>query len=114
MKHDTSSSSSSSSSSSYSNGLFRGGDIDSNKSKEEKELDEKQLELEFIDTLKELFLGLWLTSQSLRLNWIYSIRSKMELNAKKYPVEHCKGSSQKYTEYSHLTGITKTENQSAF
>mmetsp|Transcript_38562 Transcript_38562/g.44422 ORF Transcript_38562/g.44422 Transcript_38562/m.44422 type:complete len:334 (+) Transcript_38562:222-1223(+) len=128
MRHNTSPSSSSSLSS-CGNGtgtsLFCGVDVGSNnndnnnKSKEEEneQLDHEQrqqeaLELEFIETLKELFVGLWFTSQSLRLNWISSIRSKMELNAKKYPIEHCKGSSQKYTEYSHLTGITKTENQS--
>jgi len=62
-------------------------------------------------TLAELFVSLWLTAKALRLDWVKSIRSKMALNAKKYPVEHCKGKAGKYTNYSHLTGITTT-NQS--
>lgn len=104
--------------------------------------------------LAELFASLWLTAKALRLDWVKSIRSKMALNAKKYPVEHCKvrgilhigtnghslpidkwlsnscmlvveywiawydfvillaqGKAGKYTNYSHLTGIT-TANQS--
>jgi NTP pyrophosphatase (non-canonical NTP hydrolase) len=73
--------------------------------------DDKDIDKELILALTELFISLWLTSQSLKLNWIYSIRSKMKLNAKKYPVEHCKGKAGKYTQYSHLTGITTT-NQS--
>lgn len=40
--------------------------------------------------LAELFASLWLTAKALRLDWVKSIRSKMALNAKKYPVEHCK------------------------
>ena len=40
--------------------------------------------------LAELFTSLWLTTQSLKLDWQTSIRSKTDLNAKKYPVEHCK------------------------
>lgn len=66
---------------------------------------------ELMDTMTALFIGLWNLSSSLQLNWIDSVRSKMVLNAKKYPIEHCKGKSGKYTEYSHLTGITTT-NQS--
>mmetsp|Transcript_24854 Transcript_24854/g.52738 ORF Transcript_24854/g.52738 Transcript_24854/m.52738 type:complete len:276 (+) Transcript_24854:654-1481(+) len=65
----------------------------------------------FVQALSELFASLCLTSHSLRLNWVRSIRAKMALNAKKYPVEHCKGKAGKYTKYSHLTGITTT-NQS--
>eukprot|EP00535_Pseudo-nitzschia_heimii_P000879 CAMPEP_0197185248 /NCGR_PEP_ID=MMETSP1423-20130617/11521_1 /TAXON_ID=476441 /ORGANISM="Pseudo-nitzschia heimii, Strain UNC1101" /LENGTH=322 /DNA_ID=CAMNT_0042636263 /DNA_START=129 /DNA_END=1097 /DNA_ORIENTATION=+ len=63
------------------------------------------------EALVELFASLWLTAKSLRLDWVKSIRSKMALNAKKYPAEHCKGKAGKYTKYSHLTGIT-TSNQS--
>jgi len=63
------------------------------------------------EALAELFASLWLTAKALRLDWVRSIRSKMALNAKKYPVEHCKGKAGKYTKYSHLTGITST-NQS--
>lgn len=44
--------------------------------------------------LAELFASLWLTAKALRLDWVKSIRSKMALNAKKYPVEHCKVSNQ--------------------
>jgi NTP pyrophosphatase (non-canonical NTP hydrolase) len=73
--------------------------------------DENLKESELVLVLTDLFISLWATSQSLKLNWIYSIRSKMKLNAKKYPVEHCKGKASRYTEYSHLTGITTT-NQS--
>lgn len=39
------------------------------------------------------------------------VSKKLELNAKKYPVELCKGQSGKYTEYSNQTGITKTKGQ---
>jgi hypothetical protein len=42
------------------------------------------------EALAELFASLWLTAKALRLDWVRSIRSKMALNAKKYPVEHCK------------------------
>lgn len=56
----------------------------------------KNLELEsktksiLTQALAELFASLWLTAKALRLDWVKSIRSKMALNAKKYPVEHCK------------------------
>ena len=46
---------------------------------------------ELMDTMTALFIGLWNLSSSLQLNWIDSVRSKMVLNAKKYPIEHCKG-----------------------
>ena len=42
------------------------------------------------EALVELFASLWLTAKALRLDWVKSIRSKMALNAKKYPAEHCK------------------------
>ena len=42
------------------------------------------------EALVELFASLWLTAKALRLDWVKSIRSKMMLNAKKYPAEHCK------------------------
>ena len=51
---------------------------------------DESVKTELTSALLELFVGLWLTSKSLRLNWVRSIRAKMELNAKKYPVEHCK------------------------
>ena len=43
-----------------------------------------------VEALAEVFLRLWLTARALKLDWVRSIRSKMALNAKKYPVEHCK------------------------
>eukprot|EP00529_Nitzschia_sp_RCC80_P031527 CAMPEP_0113465214 /NCGR_PEP_ID=MMETSP0014_2-20120614/13621_1 /TAXON_ID=2857 /ORGANISM="Nitzschia sp." /LENGTH=363 /DNA_ID=CAMNT_0000357359 /DNA_START=255 /DNA_END=1349 /DNA_ORIENTATION=+ /assembly_acc=CAM_ASM_000159 len=66
---------------------------------------------EFVDCLAMLTYSLWLVSKSLNLHLEQSIQNKLHLNSIKYPVEHCKGKAGKYTEYSHLTGITKT-NQS--
>ena len=40
--------------------------------------------------MSDLLVDLWRTSVSLNLNLIVAIRGKLELNAKKYPVEHCK------------------------
>jgi len=40
-----------------------------------------------------------------------TILKKVALNGKKYPIELCNGSCQKYTAYSNVTSITK-ENQS--
>ena len=45
------------------------------------------------------------------INLESAILKKMELNARKYPVELCRGKSGKYTTYSNETGIT-TNNQS--
>ncbi|KAG7342296.1 MazG-like family protein [Nitzschia inconspicua] len=61
-----------------------------------------------VTTIADLFVSLWLTSRVLKLNLIVAIQNKLKLNGKKYPVEHCKGKAGKYTQYSHLTGITKT------
>eukprot|EP00537_Pseudo-nitzschia_pungens_P018184 CAMPEP_0172409190 /NCGR_PEP_ID=MMETSP1061-20121228/76240_1 /TAXON_ID=37318 /ORGANISM="Pseudo-nitzschia pungens, Strain cf. pungens" /LENGTH=333 /DNA_ID=CAMNT_0013145339 /DNA_START=512 /DNA_END=1513 /DNA_ORIENTATION=- len=63
------------------------------------------------DALNDLMVNLCATASSLNLDWVRSIRAKMALNEKKYPVEHCKGKAGKYTKYSHLTGVTTT-NQS--
>ena len=71
----------------------------------------EQYDRRLVSTLADLWYSLYETSVSLQLNMIVSIENKLELNAKKYPVEHCKGKAGKYTEYSHVTGITKT-NQS--
>jgi dCTP diphosphatase len=57
-------------------------------------------------------LSLVYLSSICRINLFDAILAKLELNAKKYPVELCKGQSEKYTTYSHATGITKTQGQS--
>ncbi|CAJ1937940.1 unnamed protein product [Cylindrotheca closterium] len=61
--------------------------------------------------MSELLQALLETAKSLNLDLIRSIHNKMALNAKKYPVELCKGKAGKYTQYSNQTGITK-DNQS--
>jgi hypothetical protein len=43
-----------------------------------------------IDTMADLLSWLWQTSKVLDLNIVLSIENKLKLNAKKYPVEHCK------------------------
>ena len=48
------------------------------------------IESELVSAMEDLFAGLFLTSKSLRLNWVRSIRTKMLLNERKYPVELCK------------------------
>ena len=53
-----------------------------------------------------------MASSAGRLDLRSCILNKMKLNERKYPVELCKGKSGKYTQYSHQTGITKTEGQS--
>jgi dCTP diphosphatase len=68
----------------------------------------EQHDRRLVSTLADLWNSLYETCQALQLNMIVSIYNKLELNAKKYPVEHCKGKAGKYTEYSHVTGITKT------
>lgn len=40
-----------------------------------------------------------------------AVRTKVELNCRKYPIHLCKGKSGKYTEYSSETGITKDKGQ---
>ena len=60
----------------------------------------------------ELFLALFHTANSCSLDLCRCVKSKLKLNAKKYPVELCKGKSGKYTKYSDETGITKTKGQS--
>ena len=62
-----------------------------------------------ITTLTELFLTLCQLCDSYNnISIVHSIQNKMILNNQKYPVELCKGKAGKYTQYSHLTGITKT------
>jgi hypothetical protein len=47
-----------------------------------------------VTTMADLFVSLWLTCRVLKLNMIVAIQGKLELNEKKYPVEHCKVSEQ--------------------
>ena len=63
-------------------------------------------------SLVHLLLSLLHISSLLSIRLESAIRRKMELNRRKYPVEFCKGSAKKYTAYSHVTGITRTEGQS--
>lgn len=58
--------------------------------KEANESLERETDPLLTQALVEIFASLWLTTKALRLDWVKSIRSKMALNAKKYPVEHCK------------------------
>jgi len=61
--------------------------------------------------MSQLLQALLNTASCVQLDLIRSIHNKMALNAKKYPVELCKGKAGKYTQYSSQTGITK-DNQS--
>jgi len=58
-----------------------------------------------------LLLSLVQMSMCCQINMRKAILTKINLNAKKYPVECCKGKSDKYTNYSDKTGITKTHGQ---
>lgn len=62
--------------------------------------------------LGELFLQLFRIACVCEIDLCTSILKKVELNGRKYPVELCKGKSEKYTNYSDHTGITTTEGQS--
>jgi hypothetical protein len=62
-------------------------------------------------TLGEALVQLLTLANALHLDLRTCILKKIDLNGKKYPVEHCRGKSGKYTEYSHHTGITQTVGQ---
>ena len=68
--------------------------------------------LELEAAMGNLFLALFQTADACSLNLYRCVKAKLALNAKKYPVELCKGKSGKYTKYSNETGITKTIGQS--
>ena len=51
-------------------------------------------------------------SRCLSINLEGAIHRKMELNNRKYPVALCKGKTEKYTQYSTITGISKDSGQS--
>lgn len=59
----------------------------------------------------EILLSLIYLSHLVDINLCSAILAKIKLNGKKYPVEFCKGLSEKYTTYSEATGITKTHGQ---
>jgi dCTP diphosphatase len=59
----------------------------------------------------EILLSLIYLSHLVDINLFSAILAKIKLNGKKYPVEFCKGLSEKYTTYSNATGITKTQGQ---
>ena len=59
----------------------------------------------------EAFAQLLTLASALHLDLRTCILKKIDLNAKKYPVELCRGKSGKYTEYSKHTGITRTVGQ---
>lgn len=61
--------------------------------------------------IAKIFWNLLEISKTANVNLSSSILKKMDLNARKYPVHLCKGSSGKYTKYSNHTGITEN-NQS--
>lgn len=67
---------------------------------------------EIAKSMGHVFIALHQTAQSYNIDLRVCILKKMILNAKKYPVELCKGKSGKYTAYSSQTGITETEGQS--
>lgn len=59
----------------------------------------------------QVLFQLAILASACQLDFQKCIVSKLALNAKKYPVELCKGKSGKYTAYSDQTGITKTVGQ---
>ena len=61
-----------------------------------------------VSVLVEMFVTLSQLADTLDLKITDSIHTKLTLNRQKYPKELCKGKAGKYTQYSHVTGITKT------
>ena len=62
--------------------------------------------------MAKILLKLFELAHCLSLELEAVIVQKMQLNARKYPAELCRGKAGKYTEYSSITGITKDEGQS--
>jgi dCTP diphosphatase len=60
----------------------------------------------------DVLWALCMTGASCDLDLRSCILKKVQLNARKYPVDLCKGKEGKYTKYSKETGITKDEGQS--
>jgi len=59
-----------------------------------------------VTAMADLLRDVLRATESLQLNLVLSVREKLELNKRKYPVELCKGKAGKYTQYSQQTGIT--------
>jgi dCTP diphosphatase len=70
------------------------------------------VELNSDSIMTRMLATLMRLSTSLSIDLHAACHNKINLNAKKYPVELCKGKSEKYTEYSKVTGISKTAGQS--
>lgn len=68
-------------------------------------------EKKFPRIVGKILLSLIYLSHLVDINLCSAILAKIKLNGKKYPVEFCKGLSEKYTTYSDATGITKTHGQ---
>ena len=66
---------------------------------------------EIHQAIADIFYSILLFAHVTNINLESAILKKMELNARKYPVDLCRGKSGKYTKYSNETGIT-TNNQS--
>jgi hypothetical protein len=64
-----------------------------------------------LQTLYKELLGV---GNLLNINVINIIQIKIRLNELKYPVELCRGTIQKYTAYSDITGVTKESGQTIF
>ena len=63
-------------------------------------------------SMARVFLKLNDIAQSLSINLVTAIENKIKLNAKKYPADLVRGSTQKYTNYTAVTGISKQKGQS--
>jgi dCTP diphosphatase len=74
--------------------------------------DDLDMELDSESIMTRMLATLLRLSASLSMDLHAACHNKIKLNAKKYPVELCKGSADKYTEYSKVTGISKTAGQS--
>jgi dCTP diphosphatase len=70
------------------------------------------VELNSESIMARMLATLMRLAASLSIDLHVACHKKIDLNAKKYPVELCKGKSEKYTEYSNVTGISKTAGQS--
>lgn len=77
-----------------------------------KDCEEGEVDKEVTNGMVKVLMILLEITHSLSLSLEQCIYNKMELNNKKYPVELCKGKAGKYTQYSDVTGITKTHGQS--
>ena len=63
---------------------------------------------EIAKQMGRVFASLFTIAKDLQISMVDVINRKIELNARKYPVDLCKGKAGKYTKYSEQTGITAT------